>query len=310
MSAGTSIEWCHYTFNPWWGCVRVSPGCEHCYAERDAKRYGHSVWGVEAPRRFFGDAHWHEPLKWARKRREGGDKHLVFCASMADVFEDDRRLDDERAKLWQTIRVTPALTWQLLTKRPHNFHLAPSEWVSKGWPPNVWLGVTAENQERADKRIPLLLQQQCAKRFVSYEPALGPVDFGRYYLADKCGGRYPFPQLDEEHRTKWIDLLDLVIVGGESGPGARPFDVAWARDTLRQCRAAHDATGKRPAFFMKQMGSRPFIERCRSCERWRRCACVYREDSPSAFHLADRKGGEMDEWLGALKDLRVRELPA
>jgi hypothetical protein len=129
----TSIEWtatlapdgklrAGYTFNPWWGCIRVSPGCEHCYAESQAKRYGHDIWGPASttPRRFFGDKHWSEPLKWNRDALALGMRLKVFCASFADVFEDNDSLIPHRERLWEVIAETPQLDWLVLTKRTEN----------------------------------------------------------------------------------------------------------------------------------------------------------------------------------------------
>ncbi|HEY2512934.1 MAG TPA: DUF5131 family protein, partial [Polyangiaceae bacterium] len=118
MVANSKIQWTDHTFNPWWGCQRVSPGCEHCYAEAFAKRTGHGVWGPTAQRRFFGEAHWKEPLKWNEAAKRSGQRARVFCASMADVFEDRWELEPHRARLAGLIRVTPHLDWLLLTKRP------------------------------------------------------------------------------------------------------------------------------------------------------------------------------------------------
>jgi protein gp37 len=247
MGANSKIEWCHHTFNPWWGCQRVSPGCEHCYAEAFAKRTGHGVWGPTADRRFFGDKHWAEPLKWNRDAEAAGEHRRVFCASMADVFEDRRDLDAQRARLWLLIAETPCLDWLLLTKRPQNVdHLLPEP-----RPRNIWLGVTAEDQQRADERIPYLLRATwAAVRFVSYEPAIEAVNFDTF---------------------KGIDWL---IVGGESGPGARRFDPEWALRTIQQC----ERLGAAP--FVKQLGSH--------------------------MRLRDAKGGNWNEWP---LDLRVREFP-
>jgi protein gp37 len=184
MGESTAISWTDHTFNPWWGCTRVSPGCQHCYAEAFAKRTGNDVWGT-SPRRFFGDKHWAEPLKWDRQAEADGRPHLVFCASMADVFEDRSELVEHRARLWDLIDRTPYLIWQLLTKRPENvLKLTPEGWHGAGfadrperlWPPNVWIGTTVEDQQRADDRIPELLKVPAAVRFLSCEPLLGPVD--------------------------------------------------------------------------------------------------------------------------------------
>ncbi len=141
MAKNSRIEWTTHTFNPWWGCVKVSPACKHCYAESWAKRVGSNVWGIKAERRFFGDKHWAEPLKWDVLAAASGVRARVFCASMADVFEDRRDLDVHRARLWKLIEATPHLDWLLLTKRPEIIsRLAP--WANQ-WPENVWLGTVA-----------------------------------------------------------------------------------------------------------------------------------------------------------------------
>src|SRR5262245_27940087 len=140
MGYVTSISWCDHTFNPWWGCVEVSPACDHCYARQEAKRYGHAVWGSDAPRRFFGNRHWSEPIKWNRRAQRDGVRRRVFCASMADVLEerDDvvgRELDTARRGLWDVIANTDQLDWLLLTKRPAGYRrLVPREILAR---PNV-----------------------------------------------------------------------------------------------------------------------------------------------------------------------------
>ena len=131
MGATTEIAWTDRTFNPWWGCARVSPGCEHCYAEAWAKRTGRQLWGPHAARRTFGEAHWREPLRWNAVAEKSGIRSRVFCASMADIFEDLRALDQERCRLWTLIDATPWLDWQVLTKRPEQIaRLSPGRWTA------------------------------------------------------------------------------------------------------------------------------------------------------------------------------------
>ena len=237
MGKETGISWTDHTFNPWWGCEKVSPACDSCYAESTANRYGPKVWGKDAPRRFFGDKHWNEPIGWDKKASKEGVRRRVFCASMADVFEDRRELDKARLLLWDVIEATPDLDWLLLSKRPENFRaMLPPSWMILPRL-NVWLGVTAENQRRADERIPLLLKTPAVVRFVSAEPLLEPVNFSRFR-----------------------DGLDWVIVGGESGPGCRPMEVKWATDILHQSRAMGFA------YFMKQLGGHP--DKRKEPEQW------------------------------------------
>jgi protein gp37 len=221
----SSIEWTHHTFNPWWGCSKVSPACEHCYAEAWAKRVGKSLWGLRAERRFFSDAHWREPLRWNARAAAAGVRRRVFCASMADVFEARDELRDARERLWILIADTPALDWLLLTKRPE--HVAACVPWGNDWPQNVWLGTTVETQRWAQERIPHLLSNAARVRFLSCEPLLGPLD-----LAEWLGrGR-----------------VDWVIAGGESGPKARPMDPIWPTSVRDQCKHAG------VAFHFKQWG--------------------------------------------------------
>ena len=223
MGETSAISWTDATFNPWWGCVRVSPGCENCYAETFANRYGLAKWGAKEERRLFGDKHWSEPRKWNAKAEKEGVRRKVFCASMADVFEDRRDLDAQRERLWTLIRETPHLDWLLLTKRPENMvRLAPWE----VWPHNVWAGTTAEDQKRLDERAPHLLRVPAVVRFLSCEPLLGALN-----LRGALGDLQP--------RVSWV------IAGAESGHGARPMDEAWIRSLRDQC------AGK-AAFFYKQ----------------------------------------------------------
>jgi protein gp37 len=236
MSNQTAIAWTDHTFNPWWGCTKIDPGCAHCYADTLASRYGHDIWGPNKPRRAFGEKHWNEPLKWNREseRHADGDnsfespvrglyaRHLVFSGSMCDWAEDHPTADAERPKLWDLIRRTPHLDWQLLTKRADRIgQCLPADWGS-GYP-NVWLGVSVSEQKgiwRADhlRRIP------AAVHFISYEPALGPLDGLR------------------------LDHIDWIIFGGESGPAYRaPAGwQTWARGMRKIC----DDLGI--AFFFKQ----------------------------------------------------------
>lgn len=156
MGENSKIEWTHHTFNTWWGCVKVSPACDNCYAESLSKRFG-DHWGPKAEYRTFSDKHWNEPLRWNRAAEKAGERHRVFCASMADVF-DNRAPEGARERLWALIRQTPHLDWLLLTKRPQNIaEMLPEDW-GDGYP-NVWLGVTVENQ-----RKPTGASRSCCRR--------------------------------------------------------------------------------------------------------------------------------------------------
>lgn len=219
MAENSKIEWTHHTFNPWWGCSKVSPACENCYAELWAKRMGHQIWGAKSPRRFFSDAHWRGPIAWNEEARSLKTRKRVFCASMADVFEKRAELDSQRERLWRLIDETPWLDWLLLTKRPENVEkLVP--WTDGTWPKNVWLGTTVENQHYADKRLPHLLRCDAHVRFLSCEPLLGPLD------------------LEPWINRPGLNSIDWVIAGGESGPGARPMHPDWVNGLLDTCREA------------------------------------------------------------------------
>ena len=258
MSDKTGIEWTDHTFNPWWGCSRVSPACRFCYADRDAKRYGHEVWRRHGPRRMLSEANWQRPLKWNRDAERAGAPTKVFCASMADVFEDHPDVGEARKRLWDLIEATPWLTWQLLTKRPENVgRMAP--WRDN-WPAHVWLGTSVENQRYADERIPVLLESGAATLFLSCEPLLGPVDLGmgtdhsghaRDHIIDSWG----WDCLDcstEEIVVSWTvpdgPRISWVIAGGESGPKARLSHPDWFRSLRDQCARA------RVPFLFKQFG--------------------------------------------------------
>lgn len=329
MGETTGIAWCDHAFSPWRGCTKVSPGCDNCYAEAWSKRnpVQLGVWGDDGTRVVAADQYWRAPLRWDRLAADAGVRRRVFCASLADVFEDRPELDLPRERLFELIRTTPALDWLLLTKRPENARILladrgplarsvheadvldaienPSDlrahvyertidgFIDYRWPlPNVWLGVTAENQEQADERIPILLDTPAAVRFVSYEPALGPVKF-TFQINDD----WQLDALRGEAVTS-IDgstapggRLDWVIVGGESGPHARPFDIQWARDTVTQCQAAGVPV------FVKQLGRHPYYSD--GIALGGRQNRIY-------MHQEHKKGGDVSEWPA---DLRVQEFP-
>lgn len=229
MSKNTKIEWCDHTFNPWEGCQKAGPGCDHCYAEARNARFagGQAInFGPGAPRRRTSEANWRLPVKWNAEAERLGIRYRVFCASLADVF--DNEVDPQwRADLFDLIAKTPNLDWLLLTKRIGNaktmmadaLHLQP-EANRDGmiWPlPNVWIGATIVNQEEADRDIPKLLQVPAAKRFLSMEPLLGPVDLGRW-IGDEdchtCGARF----FGDEIRIGWRDSDPAVAVDFETDP--------------------------------------------------------------------------------------------
>lgn len=254
MAKDSKIEWTDHTFNPWWGCSKVSPGCDHCYAEALAKRYGHDVWGPGKRRRFFGPKHWDEPYRWNVAAAEAGTRARVFCGSMCDVF-DNEVSPAERMHLWALIEDTPHLDWLLLTKRIGiAADMVPPRWQAEGWPPNVWAGASFVNQPEVDRDMSKLLALRARIRFGSFEPLLGPVDLARVEIIkdgpNRCGTRlnvltgqfYESRIIDQQMRLSWV------IVGGESGPKARPMHPDWARSLRDQCVAAGGP------FFFKQWG--------------------------------------------------------
>lgn len=289
MAESTSIEWCDATFNPWWGCQKVSPACDHCYAERDSKRFapGRVLWGVGAERRTFGDAHWAAPLKWAaaefvqcdscghrgRPVRVGVQRsgracahcdlecvrevrQRVFCASMADWLDLDAPLD-QFVRLLDTIRRTPELDWLLLSKRIGNWRKRlfaalgcfggvsswAHDWLNGRAPANVWLGATVIDQAEADRDVPKLLAVPAPVHFISYEPALGPIDVAPWLRPYCDAGSRPHPDgggvtCSRCGGTGGCGGLSWVIAGGESGPRARPAHPEWFRSLRDQCMAA------------------------------------------------------------------------
>jgi protein gp37 len=235
MTKDSKIEWTDHTFNPWIGCTKVSPGCDHCYAESWAKRYGTVEWGAGKPRKRTSESNWRQPLKWNAEAYASGTRSRVFCASLADVF-DNEVPEEWRCDLWTLIKNTPHLDWLLLTKRIGNVpKMLPAWWSIPEMRGHVGLGISVVNQEEADRDIPKFLQVPAFVRFLSMEPLLGPVDISLYLASG---------YLEPPH----TDIINWVIVGGESGSGARPMHPAWARSLRDQC------VGAGVAFHFKQHG--------------------------------------------------------
>lgn len=270
MGENSLIQWTDHTFNPWRGCTKISAGCKNCYAENFVtKRQGLPVWGQDAARKVAAESTWREPLKWNKQALADGVRRRVFCASLADTFENYQGPDaaaviGARQRLFALTQDTKGLLWLLLTKRPENvLSMVPSEWISEEWPSNVWVGFTAEDQENFDSRWEHASHIPAPVIFTSIEPQIGPVVLPAAYL--------------ERGQRVWP------FVGGESGPGAREFNPAWADRLVIQCKAAGVPV------FVKQMGSNPTL---RSGSGW----------GP----IKDKKGGDMSEWSA---QLRVREIP-
>ncbi len=241
MAEETQISWAHATFNPWIGCSKVAPECAHCYAERDFDKRRHfAKWGDGGTRVLTSPANWRKPLQWNRKAAEAAKPARVFCASLADVFEDWKgpvvnnsgvnvSMDEVRQALWEVVAATGNLHWLMLTKRAENIpRFMPS--FPTLWN-NVWLGTSAGTQATAEAAIPALLQNRlrCRYAFVSVEPLLEPLDL-----------------------RPWLRSIDWVIVGGESGPNARPMNAEWVRSLRDQC-----VEYSVPFFFKQWGGVRP-----------------------------------------------------
>lgn len=262
MAADSKIEWTDHTFNPWIGCTKVSKaatgggGCDNCYAEvstpaRVLRAKGAETWGAGSLRIRTSEANWKMPLRWNAQAdifmAQHGRRQRVFCASLADVF-DNAVPDEWRHDLFNLIAGTPDLDWLLLTKRIGNAKEMIARAIGSGWIPcNVWLGATIVNQAEADRDIPKLLDTPAEVRFLSMEPLLGPVNLAAMQidggqLFDGLRGRRLFSSVMDNPRINWV------IVGGESGPQARPMHPDWARGLRDQC-----ATAGVP-FLFKQWG--------------------------------------------------------
>jgi protein gp37 len=339
-------------FNPWRGCTKVSAGCTNCYAETLSHRNPAVLgeWGPNGTRVVASETKWREALSWDRAAKKAGERHRVFCASLADVFEDwdgpmvnskgealvanqwwpklgrgsfDRLIMNHvRERLDSLIRATPNLDWLILTKRPENIYRMGEDHMfgltqdnrKLAIHSNVWMGTTVENQEQADIRIPHLLRTPAAVRFLSVEPMLGPIDLRRwmpkhpFFLTrcEHCGwtGSSELCDVDRFHddadvvcpACHTVMLADEIpgigwtICGGESGPHARPFDLAWARDLRDQCKTAG------VSYFAKQMGSNPVVLGTDTLG----------EPMLHSVRFKDGHGGDPDEWPA---DLKVRQFP-
>ena len=245
MAENTHIEWATHTFNTHWGCTKVSAGCKNCYAETLSNRYGNSVWGPTAARKPMSEKYWRQLELWNKKAEMTAEHPRIFCNSMSDLFEGPETCRNAEAyavvvaareRLFQEIDRTPNLRYLLLTKRPENMiAMAPEHWEN-GWPSHVMAGTSVEGQEAAYQRIPFLLEVPAWQHFLSIEPLLGPVD-----LTSIPWDGYELNALKGQARGRITrDIiqtakLDWVIVGGESGPGARPMHLEWARQLRDSC---------------------------------------------------------------------------
>ena len=302
----SKIAWCHHTFNGWMGCTKVSPACDHCYAERDMDhRFGRVTWGAGQFRVRTSEKNWRKPIAWNKQAAKTGEKIKVFCSSLSDVFDGEKvsDLDAWRKDLFKLIEETPNLYWMLLTKRPQNIRrMVPAHWLNK-WPEHVWIGASAENQAMLDLRAPIIASLPAKVRFLSCEPLLEPLDFGRWlgdHNCHACNARFwgddlradhiksvdftdhggesaldtcphcDYDNSDEDDHTVGFDNLlpgiNWIIAGGESGPGWREMDMNWARNIRDQCASAN------VPFFLKQTaGNRPISEPELDGRKWMEC---------------------------------------
>lgn len=330
MSEKTKIEWCDHTWSPWRGCTKVSPGCAHCYAEKLSKRNPAVLgeWGKGKPRVLNKD--WNKPIRWNKPNRDGftlNDPPIRVFPSLCDWLDEEVPIE-WLARFLKLIHDTPNIDWLLLTKRPELFHQRMAlavecktdgtgrdgafwQWAVNWWagdaPKNVVVGASAEDHPRADERIQAAIQIPARRRFLSVEPLLGPVNIGWWLsgvACPKCGGAtVPRREVGFYHERRCPvhgsydpdeKRIDWVIVGGESGPGARPCDVQWVRDIVAQCKAAGVPC------FVKQLGAVAFEGRFNG------------KADPASFDRCERlnlkhpKGGDPAEWP---EDLCVRQFP-
>ncbi len=227
--------------------MKISPGCQHCYAETFSKRVGRNIWGPAATtERWRTKGPWRDVLKWDAAAKAEGIRRKVFCQSMSDFFEDHPQLVDWRNEAIEILEQLEWLDVQLLTKRPENIGgMVPVWWTKVQWPAHIWVGTSVENQAAADERIPYLLEIPAKVRFLSCEPLLGPIDFRKVPGFNRIG----------LNLSGW-----WCIVGGESGHNARPMHPDWARSLHQQCSSAG------VAFHFKQWGE------------WHPVAALYGDD--------------------------------
>ena len=271
MGKNSSISWTHHTFNPWIGCAKVNDGCKFCYAEAIAEHYGHAVWGVNGTRHITSDQYWKQPAKWNKRCEQLGIRERVFCASMADIFEDRNDLLEVRARLWSMIEQTPNLDWLILTKRTEikdSFARMPGKWIKQiSCVKNLWLGFSASYQKYYDennKNFNVFGSCHPARiSFISFEPLLGNIN------------------IHKEHLPDWI------IIGGESGPVSkvRKLNLYHVKHLIEQIQALDIPCP--PKIFFKQLGS----------------------VLAKAYKLQDRKGEDFNEYPAHLDWLKIREIP-
>jgi protein gp37 len=259
MSEHTSIAWCDHTFNPWWGCSKVSEGCKNCYAEKIALRLDPGSWGPDGERKGQTEVYWAQLETWNKKALAKGRRARVFCGSMCDIMEAHNELPIQRIALWYEVFERRNLDFLLLTKRPENFlnsQYFPINWIEDGCPPNVWAMTSVENQERAEERIPHLQKVKAIVRGLSCEPLLGPLDLTKLLHCGHCRGTRVEPRGHAPCSAcgGTGGKIHWVIIGGESGPGSRECYLEWIVDIVQQCQ------DQGVCVFVKQLGSKPMCK--------------------------------------------------
>lgn len=321
MSERTEIEWADHTWSPWRGCTNVSPGCANCYAETLSRRNPAVLgsWGKGAPRVISKS--WGLPHRWNLTPESELSVRPTVFPSLCDWLDDDVPIE-WLARFLELIHATPNLSWLLLTKRPENWKRVDEAWrvgnllmPVKKWlarwhdgnaPDNVWFGVSVEDQTRAIERIPRLINIPAAIRWVSIEPLLGPVDMERIVVKQSTGSDLGMVNALTGRQSNMgrpcpdVPRINWIVIGGESGNRARPCNIRWIQNLLRQTREAGTPT------FVKQLGARPIWLDTLLWDHAGRPKDWYPRGVLVPMKVCHSKGGDPVEWP---EEVRVREFP-
>lgn len=285
MGKDTNIESHDHSFNPWWGCYEVGDGCDNCYAKAFDKRIGGDHWGADKPLKYMSLDYWKQPQKWDREAAQEGTTKTIICGSQCDVW--DNRADPlVRKRLFELIQMTPNLLWCIYTSRIGNAKkLLPNNWGA-GYP-NVMLMTSVSTQKDADRDIPKLLKLPARYHGASLEPLLEAINLT--HMDVEAAGDKEWCQInclsgkhsDMGRPCPDIPNINWIVVGGESGGGAKPCVVGWIKNIVADCNT------ELVHVFVKQLGANPTNREGESCP-----------------HIKHRKGADMNEWP---EELRVRE---
>lgn len=316
MATSTHPDYYDYTFNPWRGCSKVSPGCDRCVSEIIAARQPENLgtWGPDGTRPVGNDAYWRYPFTWHRQAEAAGKRRRVLCLGMGDWLENRSDLDMPLAMLMRTIEQTPALDWLLLTKLPLNWaaRLKAAQavyplanpillnWLAGSPPANVWLGVSCEDQQRVIERVPALMRTPARLRFLVLEPLLTSVNITHFTETARKVSRdiYPlFGQILTGTDPTYADSgFSWVILGGEQGAQPRPTSITWMRSVIQAVDAHNREYRRHPvAVYVRQLGANPIDDTAPKIA-----------GEPFRLRLPTRKGDEWSEWP---EEFRVREFP-